>query len=481
LHFALGELFGQYGKIKKIELYMEKGILETENFKGEALVVYHKTKKTGSHDKGDPVYEACTDMDGRFRILGHRNWRVRCEAAKFEKEGYDVKDRAKLFPCVELTNLWEYNPALPMSWFMQMQEEIRKHAETNITSPFVKVEPSEGSAMIWCKGAQDAMKFASLMQKSYFMGRKIVASLCRKPKPAVEHMPKLPVGELTLRLPAAGSADAEAKASVEQAPPEPAAEATVATAAAPPAFLLREGCKAVLRGLVAKPENNGKRAEIERFLPEVNKYQVRLEDGRVVRLKPENLEAIAEIAPGSNAAMEVEADSDAEKAEEEASSAALATLEAAQAMAEGKVRHGPEPVSDPNVDGFTATVCVDPSLLKKKESEEEAPKRRESSRSRERRQQDRIAAVQARLAADKGPRPSWCVPAPGEAGAKATATGGATGAGGSIRKEPEESREELMKMPVSKLKEMLKEFGKGARGCIEKRDFVDRLKPAPKA
>mmetsp|Transcript_13360 Transcript_13360/g.30497 ORF Transcript_13360/g.30497 Transcript_13360/m.30497 type:complete len:131 (-) Transcript_13360:5-397(-) len=83
LHFALGELFGQYGKIKKIELYMEKGILETENFKGEALVVYHKTKKTGSHDKGDPVYEACTDMDGRFRILGHRNWRGRCEAAKF--------------------------------------------------------------------------------------------------------------------------------------------------------------------------------------------------------------------------------------------------------------------------------------------------------------------------------------------------------------------------------------------------------------
>ncbi|CAE8724582.1 unnamed protein product, partial [Polarella glacialis] len=24
LHFALGELFGQYGKIKKIELYMDK-------------------------------------------------------------------------------------------------------------------------------------------------------------------------------------------------------------------------------------------------------------------------------------------------------------------------------------------------------------------------------------------------------------------------------------------------------------------------
>merc|ERR1719401_46289 len=67
LHFALGELFGQYGKIKKIELYMEEGILETQNFKGDALVVYHPNKFTGTHDKGDAVYDACTDMDGKFR------------------------------------------------------------------------------------------------------------------------------------------------------------------------------------------------------------------------------------------------------------------------------------------------------------------------------------------------------------------------------------------------------------------------------
>ncbi|CAJ1347215.1 unnamed protein product [Effrenium voratum] len=52
LHFALGDLFGQYGKIKKIELYMDQGILETEDFKGEALVVYHTGKFTGTHDKG---------------------------------------------------------------------------------------------------------------------------------------------------------------------------------------------------------------------------------------------------------------------------------------------------------------------------------------------------------------------------------------------------------------------------------------------
>ena len=66
---------------------------------------------------------------------------------------------------------------------------------------------------------QDCMKFASIMQKSYFMGRKVgclallatqhlvalrrsssdgdqthqvVASLCRKERPFVEQMPKAP-------------------------------------------------------------------------------------------------------------------------------------------------------------------------------------------------------------------------------------------------------------------------------------------------
>ena len=48
-----------------------------------------------------------------------------------------------------------------------------KHLGMGLLS--VKVEPSEGLATIWCKGAQDAMKLAGLMQKSYFMGRKACA------------------------------------------------------------------------------------------------------------------------------------------------------------------------------------------------------------------------------------------------------------------------------------------------------------------
>ncbi|CAE7228744.1 unnamed protein product [Symbiodinium sp. CCMP2592] len=46
-----------------------------------------------------------------------------------------------------------------------------------------------------------------------------------------------------------------------------------------------------------------------------------------------------------------------------------------------------------------------------------------------------------------------------------------------VQEEPEESREDLMKMSVSDLKKLLVKFGRTARGCIEKKDFVDRLKP----
>jgi len=93
---------------------------------------------------------------------------------------------------VEIANLWEYTASTPMSWFIEIQDVIRKHASEHIKEPFVKVEPSEGLATIWCKGAQDAMKLAALMQKSYFMGRKVVASLCRKEKPVAEALPKVP-------------------------------------------------------------------------------------------------------------------------------------------------------------------------------------------------------------------------------------------------------------------------------------------------
>ena len=45
------------------------------------------------------------------------------------------------------------------------------------------------------------------------------------------------------------------------------------------------------------------------------------------------------------------------------------------------------------------------------------------------------------------------------------------------RQEPDESREELMKLSVSALKQLLMKYGKSGRGCLEKKDFVDRLKP----
>jgi len=529
LHFALGELFGQYGKIKKIELYMEKGILETENFKGEGLIVYHRTKQTGTHDKGDSVYDACTDLDGRVRVLGKRNWRIRCEPAEWQKDGYDVKEKAKLTPCIEIGNLWEYDPSLPMSWFMQMQEAIRQHAGEHISNPFVKVEPSQGLATVWCKGAQDAMKFAAMMQKSYFLGRKVTATLCRKERPAGENAQKLPTGELTMKVPAGmqvhpgtavnldgllaagiipvspqmpGAAGAKEPKQPKPQPKPQQAEEEPAVAMGPElppelaarlAFTLEDGCPVVLKGLVSKPENNGRRGKVVNFSPDLQKYQVRLEDGRLVKLKPENLEArepepaeepkakkprkASTAATGQHGA-EDDVDSDAAEAE---ATAALDSAQAfAESMASGKVRHGPE-MPDPNVDGFTATVCVDPALLPKREDPEAAAatqvKKRESSRSRERRQEERIAAAKARLEADKGPRPGWLVSGlPGAAAAQAAA-GGSTAA----RREPEESREELLKMPVSKLKELLKEYGKTARGCCEKRDFVDRLKPAATA
>lgn len=509
LHFALGELFGQYGKIKKIELYMDEGILETQDFKGEALVVFHKTKKTGSRDKGDPVYESCTDMDGKYRILGKRGWRIRCEAAAWQKEGYDVKKKAKVFPCVEISNLWEYDPSQPMSHFAEMQEAIRRHAEEHIENPFVKVEPSAGTATIWCKGAQDAMKFASMMHKSFFLGRKITSSLCRKEKPIEATMRKIDVGELTMKLPTkvwdgtgpipgletleslapAGpiaevfSAVPEAK---QEAPEEPAGP-VMGPQGPPPA--LKRGSKVRVCNLVNKPENNGKIAEVVSFVEDLDKYQVSL-GGRLVKLKRENLELVEEPAPANKpkkarALPAEEKEEDADAAEDEASTA----FEAAAKWASGDVRHGPVSVHDPKVDGFLATVCVDPSLLPTREvpedpEEVEARARRERSRSRGRRQEERIAAVKARLEAEGGSRPSWVVPSPEELAAQAAAKAGSGGAASAVAKaplkEPEESREELMKFSVGKLKELLREFGKSARGCLEKRDFVDRLKPAPK-
>merc|ERR1712194_409996 len=214
-----------------------------------------------------------------------------------------------------------------------------------------------------------------------------------------------------------------------------------------------------------------------------------MEDGRTVKVKIDNLAPIeAEPAPKKRRrpAAEVEeiigpmneiSDDDADAAENEAAE----TLAAAQNMAAGNVRHGPEPVHDFLKDGFLPTVCVDPDLLPKRveeEPEETEGQKRDRSRSRARRQEERITAAAARLKADTGSRPAWCVPSPEEL-VRLAAKAGTPVAGSALQKEPPESREELIKLSVGKLKELLKEYGKTARGCLEKRDFVDRLKPAP--
>ena len=48
------------------------------------------------------------------------------------------EDKAKKVPCVEIGNLWEYDGQKPMTWFIEMQEVIRKHVAEHIKDPFVK-------------------------------------------------------------------------------------------------------------------------------------------------------------------------------------------------------------------------------------------------------------------------------------------------------------------------------------------------------
>lgn len=515
LHFALGELFGQFGKIKKIELYMVDGILETQDFKGEALVVFHKTKLTGSHEKGDPVYDACLDMDGKWRMLGKRGWRMRVEPAQWQKDGFDAKTRAKLHPCVEISNLWDYDGSMSLAWFANMQEEIRKHCSEHVQAPFVKVEPSAGLANVWCKGASDAMKLAGVMHKSFFMGRKIVASLCRKEKPFGADLPKVKIGELSMELPtevwdgvgplpeglqgpAMGPSlpGAEDPDSISGPAPRPESEGPKIVGPQLPASMrpeapgaLRKGTRAKLFGLENKQENNGRVVQVYEYLEDMGKYQVvMMDDGKAVKVKPENLVRLSDeemLALGGpktkkkkggkivDEQVEVE---DAEAAEDEASTA----LDMASKMAAGEVRAAPALLHDPRTDGFLPTVCVDPALLPKREEpvpEVTDEQKRERSRSRERRQQERMEAVRKRVEASKADRPKWVMASPEEMAAQAAKAVG----GGPQRKEPDESREELLKLSVGRLKELLKEYGKSAKGCIEKKDFVDKLKPVAKA
>merc|ERR1712061_326553 len=113
--------------------------------------------------------------------------------------------------------------------------------------------------------------------------------------------------------------------------------------------------------------------------------------------------------------------------------------------------------------------------------EDESLKKRESSRSRSRRQRERAEEIEKRVEENQkaAKRPGWVV-TPTQEEIEKLGQKMARGEGANGRAEPEESREELMKMSVGKLKELLKEYGRSARGLVEKRDFVDRLKPPPK-
>ncbi|CAJ1367311.1 unnamed protein product [Effrenium voratum] len=100
-------------------------------------------------------------------------------------------------------------------------------------------------------------------------------------------------GKLDPEVAAAIRRQAEEMMAAEAARKAPVEQEEIVTG---PSFLLREGCKVILTGLVSKPENNGKQGSIVRFLDDQQKYQVSLE-GKLVKLKPENVEAAEDPPP----------------------------------------------------------------------------------------------------------------------------------------------------------------------------------------
>eukprot|EP00913_Durusdinium_trenchii_P028749 g26962.t1 len=123
------------------------------------------------------------------------------------------------------------------------------------------------------------MKLASLMQKSYFMGRKVIASLCRKEKPVSEALPQVP-RHLSMKRTSETSLLEQVESQDMQSWQQ----------------FLNVGKQAAIKPGKLDPENNGKRANIVRYLEDQQKYQVSLE-GRFVKLKPENVEAVEEPLP----------------------------------------------------------------------------------------------------------------------------------------------------------------------------------------
>merc|ERR1719460_428242 len=157
-----------------------------------------------------------------------------------------------------------------------------------------------GMCVIWFKGAQDAMKFATLMHKSRFLGRKVQASLCRRAKPKTDDWNG--VKDFTKATSAQDEKIEKARAAgtftlfpdlekLKEAPPPPPdfvemaeREERAALAAyyeediaenasdeeegdAEPKpkvqkFRLKQGTRVRLKDLESKPENNGKTGDV---------------------------------------------------------------------------------------------------------------------------------------------------------------------------------------------------------------------------
>ncbi|KAJ1470730.1 hypothetical protein T484DRAFT_1846720 [Baffinella frigidus] len=60
--------------------------------------------------------------------------------------------------------------------------------------------------------------------------------------------------------------------------------------------MLVRGAPCVVKGLVSAPQHNGKRCVLTQFFLDVGRWQVTLEDGKVLRVEPVNLRDMAEHA-----------------------------------------------------------------------------------------------------------------------------------------------------------------------------------------
>eukprot|EP00929_Paragymnodinium_shiwhaense_P006113 TRINITY_DN10895_c0_g1_i1.p1 TRINITY_DN10895_c0_g1~~TRINITY_DN10895_c0_g1_i1.p1 ORF type:complete len:515 (-),score=173.42 TRINITY_DN10895_c0_g1_i1:239-1711(-) len=109
---------------------------------------------------------------------------------------------------------------------------------------------------------------------------------------------------------------------VKRAAEEAGLEAVDAAAVAAKAegALLEEGAKVAIKGLQAKPEDNGKKGEVLTYFADVGKYRLLLEDGRTVKVKRENIDVLSTAA--KKAKPEVKAAAATKKAADAPSAAA---------------------------------------------------------------------------------------------------------------------------------------------------------------